>query len=131
MRDVRASRRWYSKLLGATGLPEHPHRDIYDALASAGQVVLQLHAWDRENHPNLVDHAAAPPGHGVLVWFVIQDFAAALERARHLGAEVLEDAHVNPAPNQWEVWLRDQDGYVVVIAGPAGVGEGAHTRPSR
>jgi hypothetical protein len=51
---------------------------------------------------------------------VVRDFEAAVTRARRLGAEVIEGAHINPAPSQWEIWLRDPDGYVVVIAGPAG-----------
>jgi hypothetical protein len=51
---------------------------------------------------------------------VVEDFEAAVERARRLDAEVIEDAHINPDPNQWEIWLRDPDGYVVVIAGPTG-----------
>ncbi len=120
VRNVRASSRWYSQLLGLSGLPEHDHRDTYDALASDGHMVLQLHAWDEEAHPNLVDRAAAPPGHGVLLWFKLDDFESAVSRARTLGAEIVEDAHINPAPGQWEIWLRDPDGYVVVIAGPAG-----------
>jgi hypothetical protein len=86
VRDVRASGRWYSELLGVSGLPEHSHRDLYDALSSSGRMVLQLHAWDEENHPNLVDRAAGPPGHGVLLWFMVEDFDAALARARSLGA---------------------------------------------
>ncbi|MBN9510661.1 MAG: VOC family protein [Alphaproteobacteria bacterium] len=120
VRDVRASSRWYAELLGVSGAPEHPHRDFYDRLSVSGRVVLQLHAWDEENHPNLVNRAAAPPGHGVLLWFMVADFDAAVARARRLGAEVIEDAHINRAPGQWEIWLRDPDGYVVVIAGPAG-----------
>ena len=118
--DVRASSRSVSELLGLSGLPEHSHRDFYDALSLSGRTVLQLHTWDEENHPNLVNRAAAPPGHGVLLWFTVEDFGGAVARARGLGAEVIEDAHVNPGPRQWEIWLRDPDGYVVVIAGPAG-----------
>lgn len=120
VRDVRASSRWYAELLGVHGSPEHPHRDFYNRLFSSDRMVLQLHAWDVENHPNLVDRAAAPCGHGVLLWFMVEDFTAAVARARGLGAEVIEDAHINPAPNQWEIWLRDPDGYVVVVAGPTG-----------
>lgn len=32
-------------------------------------------------------------------------------------AKVLEDAHENPLAGHREIWLRDLDGYVVVIAG--------------
>ena len=122
VRDVRASSRWYSDLLGLDPSPEHPHRDFYDRLYAGERMVLQLHAWDEEDHPNLVNRDAAPPGHGVLLWFMVEDFDGAVARSRRLRAEVIEDAHVNPAPNQWEIWLRDPDGYVVVIAGPTGGG---------
>jgi catechol 2,3-dioxygenase-like lactoylglutathione lyase family enzyme len=116
VRNVRASSRWYAELLGADALPEHAHRDTYDRIMRAGRLVLQLHAWDEENHPNLVNRDAAPPGHGVLLWFETSDFDKAVERARTLGADIILEPHVNPAPNHREIWLRDPDGYVVVIA---------------
>ena len=116
VRDVRASSRWYTKLLGGDPLPDHRHRDSYDRISCSGQLVLQLHAWDEEDHPNLVDAAAAPPGHGVLLWFQVADFDAVVERAGALGAEIVEEPHFNPAPQHREIWLRDSDGYVVVVA---------------
>ncbi|MGB6089288.1 MAG: VOC family protein [Candidatus Binataceae bacterium] len=120
VRDVRASSRWYQRLLGADALPEHVHRDAYERLFCNGRMILQLHAWDEEDHPNLVNADAAPPGHGVLLWFEMSDFDAAVERARSLRAEIVEEPHVNPAPKHREMWLRDPDGYVVVIASPDG-----------
>jgi catechol 2,3-dioxygenase-like lactoylglutathione lyase family enzyme len=120
VRDVRASSRWYTQLLGADSLPDHSHRDLYDRIYCSGQLVLQLHAWDEEDHPNLVNAAAAPPGHGVLLWFQVDDFDSAVQRARALGAEIIEEPHVNPAPQHREIWIRDSDGYVVVVAGPDG-----------
>ena len=120
VRNVRASSRWYATLLGADSLPDHEHRDVYDRITVSGRVVLQLHAWDEEEHPNLVNRAAAPLAHGVVLWFQVGDFDAAVARARALQAEVVEEPHVNPAPQAWEMWLRDPDGYVVVIAGADG-----------
>ena len=120
MRDVRASSRWYAELFGADTLPEHEHRDVYDRIQSSGRLFLQLHAWDEEGHPNLVDANFAPPGHGVVLWFEVADFDAAVARARRLRAEIIEEVHVNPAPRHREIWLRDPDGYVVVIASPDG-----------
>ena len=116
VRDVRASSRWYQRLLELTALPEHPHRDGYDRLFSDDRLILQLHAWDVEDHPNLVNTNAAPHGHGVLLWFEVNDFDAAVERARSLHAEVIDEPHVNPNAGHNEIWLRDPDGYVVVIA---------------
>jgi catechol 2,3-dioxygenase-like lactoylglutathione lyase family enzyme len=120
VRDVRASGRWYAELLGADSLAEHPHRDVYDRISCSGKMVLQLHAWDEEDHPNLVNPDAAPVGHGVVLWFQVNDFDLAVERARALGAEIVLEPHINPAPNHREIWLRDRDGYIVVVASPDG-----------
>jgi predicted enzyme related to lactoylglutathione lyase len=120
VRDVRASSRWYAELLGADALPDHSHREVYDRICCSGRLLLQLHAWDAEKHPNLVDADAAPHGHGVLLWFQVGDFDAAVERARGLGAEIIEGPLFNPAPGHMEIWLRDADGYMVVLAGPDG-----------
>lgn len=120
VRDVRASSRWYTELLGADSLPEHPHRDLYERVSCSGQLLLQLHAWDKEDHPNLVNADTAPVGHGVLLWFQVDDFDAVVERARGLGAVIIQEPRINPAPQHREMWLRDSDGYVVVIASPDG-----------
>jgi len=120
VRNVRASSRWYAELLGADSLPEHIHRDLYERISCSGRLILQLHAWDAEDHPNLVNREAAPAGHGVLLWFEVKDFDAVVERARRLQAEIVLEPHANPAPQHREIWLRDADGYVVVIASPDG-----------
>jgi len=39
-----------------------------------------------------------------------------------LGAEVLEGPLVNVNAQHREVWIRDPDGYTVVVAGPPGDG---------
>jgi catechol 2,3-dioxygenase-like lactoylglutathione lyase family enzyme len=123
VRDVRASSRWYAELLGAESLPDHSHREIYDRIICAGRLVLQLHAWDEEDHPNLVDRNRAAPGHGIVLWFEVPDFDTAVARARRLGAEIIEEIHFNPAPRHREIWLRDPDGYVLVLASPDGEDE--------
>jgi catechol 2,3-dioxygenase-like lactoylglutathione lyase family enzyme len=125
VRDVRASARWYAHILGSTdetGSPPSEHDHIYRRIYVGDQFVLQLHAWDEEDHPNLMDADRAPVGHGVLVWFEVDDYPAALTRARSLDAHVIEEKF-NPAPQHRECWLRDADGYVVVIAGPDGSAE--------
>jgi len=120
VRNVRASSRWYQTLLRIDALPEHEHRDVYDRILCAGNLILQIHAWDEEAHPNLVNADLAPPGHGVVLWFEVDDFDAAVERARSLHAQVVEEPHVNLAAAHREMWILDPDGYVVVIASPDG-----------
>jgi catechol 2,3-dioxygenase-like lactoylglutathione lyase family enzyme len=112
VRDVEASSRWYCTLLGATsghGGAEYERVMIGDAF------VLQLHAWDVHEHPHLGD-PNQPVGNGLLLWFELGDFAAAVKRARALGATVLEDVHENENAGHQEIWLRDPDGYAVVLA---------------
>jgi hypothetical protein len=96
------------------------HAHIYDRILRGGSLVLQLHAWDEERHPNLMNRKAARPGHGVLLWFEVDDFDAAVKRARALKAKVVLEPHFNPAPKHREIWLEDPDGYVVVLASPDG-----------
>jgi hypothetical protein len=117
VRDVEAASRWYQRLLDCES--GHGGR-TYEKLAREGVLLLQLHAWDEEDHPNLIGADAAPRGHGVLLWVELDDFDAAVRRAHDLRAEVVEDVHVNPNARHRELWLRDLDGYVVVIASPDG-----------
>ena len=121
--NVATSRAFYKQLLGARALTDEmssDHDHVYDRLYAGDTLVLQLHVWDEEDHPNLVRAPDLRPGHGVLVWFEVDDFDAAVGRASALGAEILREPHVNPGPRHRELWLRDPDGYVVVVAGPDG-----------
>jgi catechol 2,3-dioxygenase-like lactoylglutathione lyase family enzyme len=120
VRDVRASTRWYQQLLRVDALPEHEHRDSYNRISCDDRLILQLHAWDEEDHPNLVNADLAPHGHGVVLWFEVDDFDAAVKRARSLQAQIIQEPQVNPNAAHTEMWLRDPDGYVVVIASPDG-----------
>jgi catechol 2,3-dioxygenase-like lactoylglutathione lyase family enzyme len=115
--DVKASSRWYQRLLDCRSGHGGPE---YERLTLDGEVVLQLHHWRAEEHPNLGDPDAAPHGYGVLLWFQTGDFDAAVGRAGDLAAEILAGPLVNPNARHREIWLRDPDGYVVVIAGRAG-----------
>jgi len=118
VRDVPASSRWYQRLLG--GASAHGGREYEQLVDAAGTLILQLHAWDAHHHPHLGDEATRPHGNGVLLWFQVGDFDAAVARARALAGPILEGPQVNPAARHREIWLRDPDGYVVVLAGASG-----------
>jgi Glyoxalase-like domain len=129
VRDVRESARWYACILGSaepTGSPPSDHEHLYRRIYVGDELVLQLHAWDEEDHPNLSDPNRAPVGHGVLVWFQIDDYPAAVARARALGAHEIEEKF-NPNAQHRELWLRDADGYIVVLASPEGFVESGTT----
>jgi L-ascorbate metabolism protein UlaG (beta-lactamase superfamily) len=93
--------------------------------------MLQLHQWDAEHHHGPIGNRSAKPyGNGVLLWFEIDDFDAAVARAEAMGVDVVIPRHRNPptgegGPNHWEYWLRDLDGYTVVLASPDGSADGS------
>ena len=58
----------------------------------------------------------APPGNGLLLFFRVDDFNLALERARALVTRLEEESHVNPNTRTREFSLRDPDGYYVTMS---------------
>ena len=126
--DVEASSSWYQRLLkceSADGGPE------YERLVSNGSLVLQLHRFEVEHHHGPIGNPDDRPyGNGVLLWFEVDDFDAAMARVAELRAEVVLPRMRNPpdedgGPNHWEIWLRDPDGYTVVLASPDGTADGS------
>jgi hypothetical protein len=58
----------------------------------------------------------AQPGIGLLLFFRVDDFDLALQRARALVPNLDEEPHVNPSTGTKEFSLRDPDGYYVTIS---------------
>jgi catechol 2,3-dioxygenase-like lactoylglutathione lyase family enzyme len=113
--DVRASFRWYQSLFGQPETP--PAHDYFGQLLdSDGTVLLCLHQWGAHEHPSLVSPDRATPGNGLLLFFRVDDFDLAEQRARGLVARFDEDPHVNPNTRTKEFTVRDLDGYYVTIS---------------
>jgi predicted enzyme related to lactoylglutathione lyase len=122
VRDVEASSRWYQKLLGLRS--DHGGTE-YERLLADGVLVLQLHHRDVEHHHGRIGDSGAEVGNGVLLWFGdVTDFDEVVARAGELGAPVVRAPHRNPpegegnGPGHREIWIRDPDGYTVVVASP-------------
>lgn len=119
--DVPTSSRWYQHVLGAeSGHGGHE----YEQIVSTDRLLLQLHSrgGDR-NHGPLAD-PSVPVGNGVVVWFEVTDLDAALTRIEDSAVEVDRPVRFNPDADHREIWLRDPDGYRVVLAGERGVHTG-------
>ena len=115
VRDVSRSFRWYQTLLGlAPGAPAHSY--FGQLLDSDGTVLLCLHEWGVEDHPTITSPDAATPGNGLILFFRVDDFDAALVRARAAGTPLEEEPHVSPNTHTMEFSLRDPDGYYVMIS---------------
>lgn len=113
--DIEASSKWYQHLLGCVS---GHGGNAYERLIADEKLILQLHAWEIEGdeHPFMGNKHIKPNGNGVVLWFQVDDFEATLKRANQLNAEILEEPHINPNAQHMECWLRDPDGYVVVLA---------------
>ena len=85
-------------------------------LDTDGTVLLCLHEWGAHGHPSLMSPERATPGNGLLLFFRVDDFDMALERARALVARLEEEPHVNPNTRTNEFSLRDPDGYYVTVS---------------
>ena len=116
VRDVEASSRFYQQVLGA----ESGHGgNEYEQVVAGREVLLQLHDVDVEDHHGRLSDPDQPIGNGVLLWFEVADFDARADAVRATGAEIVTDVHTNPNAKQREIWFRDPDGYLVVLAGPS------------
>ena len=115
VRDVHASFAWYRALLGTREtVPEHD--DFGQIVDGDGTVLLCLHAWGAHEHPPLLSPDVATPGNGLLLFFRVDDFESALQRARVVASRFEEEPHVNASTRTREFSLRDPDGYFVTIS---------------
>lgn len=111
--DVEQSSQWYQRVLGATSGHGGPE---YERLLAGGTLILQLHHAGTDHHHGTISDPGVPLGNGVAVWFEAADFAGAVERVRESDARIETDVRLNPNAGHHEIWLRDPDGYLVVLA---------------
>lgn len=114
VRDVEAASRWFQDVLGLTS--GHGGAE-YEMLLDGERLVLQLHRWEADEHPEMGDPDDPSRGNGILLWFSTDDVDAVVERARSASADVIDGPIDNPNSHLREIWLRHPDGYVVVVAG--------------
>jgi catechol 2,3-dioxygenase-like lactoylglutathione lyase family enzyme len=113
--DVPRSFNWYQALLGqAPGSPAHDY--FGQILDSDGTVVLCHHQWGAQEHPSLRSPETGTPGNGLLLFFGVDNFDAALQRARALVSRFAEEPRLNSNTRTMEFSLRDPDGYYVTIS---------------
>ena len=112
--DVPASSRWYQQVLGADS--GHGGAE-YEQIVVDDDVVLQLHTRDGDPEHGPLATPEVPVGNGLAAWFEVDDLDAASDRIAEARAHVEWPLHVNDLAHHREIWLRDPDGYRVVLAG--------------
>jgi catechol 2,3-dioxygenase-like lactoylglutathione lyase family enzyme len=113
--NVARSFAWYQSLFGQP-VTQPAHDDFGQLRDADGTVLLCLHRWGSEEHPPLMSSEHGRTGNGLLLFFRVDDFDAALPRARALVPRFEEEPHRNPNTGTMEFALRDPDGYYVMIS---------------
>jgi predicted enzyme related to lactoylglutathione lyase len=74
----------------------HPDATSFDQIIDRdGTILVCLHHWGDHGHPSLSNPEEGHPGKGLLLWFVVDDFDAAWERAQAMGSVVQEPPNTN------------------------------------
>ena len=117
--NVEASSRWYQQLLGVKS--GHGGAD-FEMLMSGDDLMLMLHnAAGADHHPGA--ESDGPVGKGLVLYFRVgEDLAAAVDRAKEMSADIVKGPEFNRLSHQEELWVRDPDGYTLVLCGPANWG---------
>ncbi len=112
--NVEASSKWYRTLLQCENT--HENAEVFDQLIDAdGTILLCLHRWGDHEHPSLLSPDQGKAGNGLLLFFRVDQFDKAWERAQALQAKIEEEPHFNPFAGHREFTLRDLDGYYLTI----------------
>ena len=113
--DVARAFSWYQSLLGLPATA--PAHDYFGQILDAdGTVLLCLHQWGPHEHPTLASPDQPGTGNGLLLFFRVDDFVQALNRARSLVSALEEEPNINPDTGTSEFALRDPDGYYVMVS---------------
>lgn len=115
VKNVAFSFEWYQSLFGQPKVA--PGHDYWGQIRDTdGTVLLCLHLWGAHEHPSLMSPARDQAGNGLLLFFRVDDFDLALQRARALVPRLDEEPHLNPSTETMEFSVRDPDGYYVTIS---------------
>ena len=117
--DVPASARWYMRLLDSE--QTHPEGTQFDQIVDDdGTVLVCLHYWGptgasgKHEWPTLASPGSSDHN-GLLLWFVVEDFDQAWERARGLGAVIVEVPNTDNGTGKPAFVVQDPDGYHVAV----------------
>ncbi|WP_028778209.1 VOC family protein [Shimazuella kribbensis] len=112
--NVKTSLKWYTTLLDCKHT--HTQNDVFDQLMDTdGRILLCLHRWGDHEHPSLLSPLEGQVGNGLLLYFRIDQFQKAWDRAQTLDSVIAAPPHYNPYAQHHEFTLRDPDGYYITV----------------
>lgn len=110
--DIALSADWYCKVFGLNNAHGENHFAVLRN--NEGEVVLCLHAWEKDDHPTMRDKSI-PNGNGLLFYFRSEDWKEIKRNLRRIAWAIEEDVHVNPNSRRQEFSFRDPDGYFITV----------------
>ena len=115
--DVELSSRWYQELLEVRSDHGGPN---YERLVDGTQLVMQLHSFEVEHdHGRIGQPDHRPYGNGVLLWFEVEDFDAAVARGARMGVDVVLPPHRNPPGASLADLLTGSSGSTILTGTPS------------
>jgi hypothetical protein len=119
--NVRESASWYETLLSGVVRSELGNADFEQILGPEGEVMVCLHQWVSTTQPAhhltaaLSDPQRCPTGHGLLLWFIVEDFDEAWSRAQDLKARIVKTPSLHRETGCRAFVVQDLDGYHVAV----------------
>jgi catechol 2,3-dioxygenase-like lactoylglutathione lyase family enzyme len=114
--NVEKSSAWYAELLQLSSGHGGPYHDWL--VDEYGQTQLHLHCWESDFYPTMDDASGGKVGHGLVLCFRVSEIDQPHARAQKLRAAIERTPFINDLTNQKECWLRDPDGYLIILCGP-------------
>ena len=111
--DVEASSRWFQSLLGARSA--HGGREYEMLMDEAGQLLVQLHRADADEHGAERLPQGSVRGAGVLLYCKVPDVRAAHARAIAMAATVEGEPTFIKIAGHTEFVVRSPDGYAIAL----------------
>ena len=111
--DVEATSRWFQSLLGLKSA--HGGREYEMLMDDTGQLALQLHRADGEEHGGERLPAGSARGAGVLLYCRVADVRAAYAKAKAMNATVEGEPVFIKLAGHTEFVARTPDGYAIAV----------------
>ena len=112
VRDLKASSKWYQKILG---FRDHHDSDHFAVLVSDdNEIALCLHPWGAHEHPTMTNPNITT-GNGLILYFRTDNMNSVYDNALKAGCAIEEDIHLNPNSRRKEFSIRDPDGYFLTV----------------
>ncbi|WP_313511908.1 VOC family protein [Sphingobacterium sp.] len=112
VKDVEVSAAWYSNIFGFNIVHDGDHFSVLTN--KDNEIVLCLHAWERDGHPTMRNQSLTA-GNGLLLYFRTSDWKEVKHNLEEIEWTIEEEIHLNKNSHRQEFSFRDPDGYFITV----------------